>query len=559
MGGIMKNRIAVLILAALFAPASLQADLKPDEIAILALRSSKQSVELAEYYAQVRGIPKAQICLLDTPAGETLSRADWEARVRPSIKRWLVTNELGKKIRCLVTVWDVPLRIGPIDPAHPGVTEMQRNLEGQRKLRQDQIWNLTSELDQILSAGDPPHRDRPEADALQKEYADLMEAALNDVRGRLKQAQEQKDDDLPKSLQRLEQLYFLGGGATALARSLQVQLQNAAQANPEFVRAFDLRRGELAGLRAGQLSLSTLRESIERDQQTLILLQQSDGMLGALTWIEQNQELWKKNETYSSFDSELALLHFPSYALLRWQQNTLHYTVGSLTRESLPSTLMVARLEAPTFEQAKGLIDAAVETEKTGLKGKVYIDARGLPADKTPGSYGDYDQSLRELAKLLKENTQLEVVIDDKEALFQPGDCPDAALYCGWYSLSKYVDAFTWKRGSVGYHLASGEAATLRKSDSNVWCKRMLEKGVCATLGPTYEPYLTAFPRPLDFFPTLLSGKYPLAEVFARTNPCNSWVVVLVGDPLYNPFKNHSPFDMKNPPDVVTRLLQDRR
>jgi hypothetical protein len=30
-----------------------------------------------------------------------------------------------------------------------------------------------------------------------------------------------------------------------------------------------------------------------------------------------------------------------------------------------------------------------------------------------------------------------------------------------------------------------------------------------------------------------------LAETYYRTNPYNSWVMVLVGDPLYNPFKQH--------------------
>lgn len=561
----MKTRIALLLVSlAYIPPATAKAELAPDEVAILAIRASKQSQELAEYYSKARGIPKAHICLLDIPAGEMVSRADWDARVRPAIKRWLVSNDLVKKIRCFVTVWDVPLKIGPTDPAHPAILEIQKNLEAQRALRQDQVVELTSELDRILPPTQPPGRDRPAANSPQKEYADLMESALQDVRTRMKQAQEQKDAELPRALQRLEQLYLLGGGITALTRSLQVQLQNAGQAkagqmNVELVRAFELRRGELAGLRAGQFVLSTLRESIERDQQSLALLQQSDGLLGALSWIELNQDLWRKNETHASFDSELALLHFPPYALLRWQQNGLHYTVGSLARESQPTTLMVSRLEAPTIELAKGLVDAAIEVEKSGLEGKVYIDARGLPVDKNPGSYGDYDQSLRELAKLLRENTQLEVVLDDKGELFQPGDCPDAALYCGWYSLAKYVDAFAWKRGAVGYHLASGEAATLRKADSYVWCKRMLDKGVCATLGPTYEPYLTAFPRPLDFFPLLLSGRYTLAEVYARTNPCTSWVVVLVGDPLYNPYKNRSPFDLKNPPDVLERLLQERR
>jgi uncharacterized protein (TIGR03790 family) len=130
------------------------------------------------------------------------------------------------------------------------------------------------------------------------------------------------------------------------------------------------------------------------------------------------------------------------------------------------------------------------------------------------------------------------VILDSQEALFQPGQCPDAALYCGWYSLAHYVDAFTWVRGAVGYHIASGECVTLKNKKSQVWCKMMLEKGVAATLGPVAEPYIQAFPLPDLFFPLLVEGKLTLVECYALANPFWSWQMVLIGDPLYRPFKN---------------------
>ncbi len=74
-------------------------------------------------------------------------------------------------------------------------------------------------------------------------------------------------------------------------------------------------------------------------------------------------------------------------------------------------------------------------------------------------------------------------------------------LYSGWYSLGKYVGAFEWCPGAVRYHIASGECATLKKEGSQVWCKRMIEEGVAATLGPVDEPYLSAF------LPPNLSGR----------------------------------------------------
>jgi hypothetical protein len=51
------------------------------------------------------------------------------------------------------------------------------------------------------------------------------------------------------------------------------------------------------------------------------------------------------------------------------------------------------------------------------------------------------------------------------------------------------------------------------------------------------EPYLTSFPLPDHFFPLLMSGKLPLLEVYFHSIPHVSWRQILIGDPLYTPFK----------------------
>jgi hypothetical protein len=53
------------------------------------------------------------------------------------------------------------------------------------------------------------------------------------------------------------------------------------------------------------------------------------------------------------------------------------------------------------------------------------------------------------------------------------------------------------------------------------------------------EPYLRTFPEPKAFFSELFSGRC-LVEAFYRTKPFNSWQMVLLGDPLYRPFKQAS-------------------
>ena len=74
--------------------------------------------------------------------------------------------------------------------------------------------------------------------------------------------------------------------------------------------------------------------------------------------------------------------------------------------------LMVSRIDAPTPELAKQMIDKALLAEQSGLSGKVYLDARGLKPKKALG-YGDYDQSLRNIADFIKEKTSYPVILEN--------------------------------------------------------------------------------------------------------------------------------------------------
>jgi len=234
-------------------------------------------------------------------------------------------------------------------------------------------------------------------------------------------------------------------------------------------------------------------------------------------------------ETGASLDSELSLARFEDYDLFRWRPNDLlSHPVPEVSR-----TLMVSRLDGPSLEIARGLVDKALAAEAQGLQGVAYIDSRGLTRRD---AFGLYDGCLRELAAMIRRQGLFEVCLESTEALFQSGDCPRTALYCGWYSLKDYVDAFEFVDGAIGYHIASFEAVDLRDPNSTQWCPAMLRKGITATLGPVAEPYLQAFPKPDMFFSKLLAGRC-LVEAFYATNPYNSWQMLLIGDPLYRPFK----------------------
>lgn len=243
----------------------------------------------------------------------------------------------------------------------------------------------------------------------------------------------------------------------------------------------------------------------------------------------------KKIDKVAAFDSELALIKKERYDLNMWIPNPFY--LGFRNRKTgirQSDVLMTSRLDGADETIVKRIIDDSIDAEKNGLKGSAYFDARWKdPGTKKLTGYAFYDQSIHRASHLLSKENRIPVVLNDDAGLFQRGESPDTALYCGWYSLARYIDAFHWQKGSVGYHIASSECATLKNNDSQVWCKKMLDNGIAATIGPVGEPYVQAFPVPEIFFNYLTEGYLTLAESYIISLPYLSWKMVLIGDPLY--------------------------
>jgi uncharacterized protein (TIGR03790 family) len=261
-----------------------------------------------------------------------------------------------------------------------------------------------------------------------------------------------------------------------------------------------------------------------------------------LSGLQEKIQTMSKQLWGAAVDSEIALVLETSYGLEGWLPNPdfIGYRLEGVAVKRR-RVLLVSRLDGPDAATVFRLIDDSMEAEQNGLSGKAYFDARFRERpDSNLSAYRVMDYAIHNAARVVEKSHALPVVLDEQERLFQPGEAPDAALYCGWYSLEKYVDAFTWAKGAVGYHVASGEMFTLKDEKSHGWCKEMLKRGVAATLGPVAEPFVQSFPRPDVFFDLLLQG-LPLAECYAASNPVVSWQLVLIGDPLYRPFRTRHP------------------
>jgi len=249
------------------------------------------------------------------------------------------------------------------------------------------------------------------------------------------------------------------------------------------------------------------------------------------------RELLNTNQR-AAVDSELSLVKVEKYNLDGWIKNPFYVGFqgqdGAISKNQV---LLVCRLDGPDVETVYRVIDDSLWTEENGLNGRAYFDARWPEPPETEGlgGYAIYDYSLHRAAEIAKQ--RMDVMLDETAALFSEKACPEAAVYSGWYSLGKYIDSFEWQKGAVGYHIASSECSTLRKKESSLWCLKMLEKGVAATIGPVYEPHVQGFPVPHVFFNQLLEGYMSLGEAYLVSLPYLSWQMVLVGDPLYQPFR----------------------
>src|ERR1700754_3774729 len=99
-----KTKLVLSLLFAGVLAAHCRAELKPDEIAIIAAAGDRDSQGLAKYYVRVRGVPADNICSVEMPKGEVCPPETWRAAIRPAVRKWLQEHDPQQKIKCLVTV-----------------------------------------------------------------------------------------------------------------------------------------------------------------------------------------------------------------------------------------------------------------------------------------------------------------------------------------------------------------------------------------------------------------------------------------------------------------------
>jgi uncharacterized protein (TIGR03790 family) len=250
----------------------------------------------------------------------------------------------------------------------------------------------------------------------------------------------------------------------------------------------------------------------------------------------------QRNE--AAVDSELAWLPLIEMNVLL-SGPLPNWTYGTTKEAALNPTngiLLVARLDGPTPEIARGLVDKALEAERDGLWGRAYFDLRNI---SDPG-YKIGDDWIRSASEICRE-LGFETVIDEKPETF-PASFPmsQIAIYEGWYD-GTVSGPFTLPKvefmpGAFAYHLHSYSANTLRSTTQN-WVGPLLAKGATCTMGCVNEPYLGATPNVAVFTARFLANGFTFGEAAWAAQPALSWQTTVVGDPLYRP-SGKSPLEL---------------
>jgi uncharacterized protein (TIGR03790 family) len=253
--------------------------------------------------------------------------------------------------------------------------------------------------------------------------------------------------------------------------------------------------------------------------------------------------------TEASVESELSLLPWVSPRIIGWIPNPFFERASTFGPPLNRAMILVGRIDGPDPSVVRRMIDDAISTERYGLLGRAYFDARGIRQK----GYVEGDDWIRVAYEEMRA-AGFECDLDEDPEVFNK-DYPmsDVAVYAGWYAGDVTGpfrrEDFRFRPGAVAYHLHSYSAASVH-SRTSYWVGPLLAKGAAVTMGNVYEPYLQYTPHVEVFFKRLLAGT-PFLEAAYASQPVLSWQTTFEGDPLYRPF----PLSLD---DQIARLEADK-
>jgi uncharacterized protein (TIGR03790 family) len=230
----------------------------------------------------------------------------------------------------------------------------------------------------------------------------------------------------------------------------------------------------------------------------------------------------------AAVDSELALIAQNETKRDGWVPNPI-FRKNEPYAWDAEMVVRVSRLDGPSYPSARRLITSALEAESRGLIGRAMVDIGG------PHELGDkwFTAAEQELVA-----AGWAPMVHRAKGRFRPDARADmVAFYFGWYTGSIdgpfALPGYEFAPGAVAFHLHSYSAQTLRLLDGG-WTGPFVARGVAASVGNVYEPYLEFTHQPQLMLRALLGGA-TWGEAAWYSMSVLSWQSMVVGDPLYRP------------------------
>ena len=107
--------ILFLLVSFLLSIQPLWAAIGPEELVVVVNTESKDSLRIGELYMRLRNVPARNLIRISAPLEETVSRKQYEKYIAGPVRQALVRlNNEGASIRCILTTYGIPLRVGPM-------------------------------------------------------------------------------------------------------------------------------------------------------------------------------------------------------------------------------------------------------------------------------------------------------------------------------------------------------------------------------------------------------------------------------------------------------------
>ncbi len=278
-----------------------RAELQPSQVFIVYNRNLPASGELARYYAAKRHIPARQSIGLDLPRAEQITREGYVEKIRDPLRAWLRREGLQDKIKCIVTMYGVPLKIGEAG-ALPSERLLVRQIDQEYDAAVRQIWSGSRGLAK-LSGATPASQPATRPDGtfdlakILSSYEKLRNAAIRHLRS----VEIVSPGQAREEGQRLEQVLARTEGAV---RVLPMLRGNGPAAQKALAQA-------QANVRQQQEQLRQLIKGCPRNahrQEAHQLIGQLYGACGLAEHLAQDKRELDGKETNAAVDSELSQL-----------------------------------------------------------------------------------------------------------------------------------------------------------------------------------------------------------------------------------------------------------